>query len=461
MAMLLGSAGPLASAVARRSMISAPRACIRAPIHSLPHSPVSKIARAVETTLARSRHAKANARGLSSSSAPPNVDKGVAYWLLGTGGLVAGMVTIGGLTRLTKSGLSMTDWKVQGSLPPMTHDDWMVEFERYKLFPEWQQRKSMTLDEFKYIFYWEWGHRMFGRVVGVAFTGPLIYFAARGRITPQLRGRMALLFAMGGSQGLVGWWMVRSGLNEKDGGWVKEGQSREVRVSPYRLASHLCMAFSIYSLLLYTAFDVLYPKATQLSLASVPPKIAAKLPALRASAAGTAGVVFVTAMSGAFVAGNDAGCAFNTWPDMDGQFLPDAAVEGQLTPAWRNFFENTALVQFDHRMLAYSSIGAVATTYALARRGNVWAVLPMPTKVAMNGLVGMVTAQAALGISTLLMYVPIELAACHQAGSLVLLSFATLGAHSLRAVPLAAGAPIAAAAAGGAMAGGAGMVLSK
>lgn len=391
----------------------------------------------------------------------PAVDKGIAFWLLGTGGLVAGMVTVGGLTRLTKSGLSMTDWKVQGSLPPMTREEWLAEFERYKQFPEWKQRQSMTLDEFKYIFYWEWGHRMFGRVVGVAFTGPLLYFLARGRITPQLRGRMGLLFAMGGSQGLVGWWMVRSGLNEKDGGWVKEGQAKEIRVSPYRLASHLCMAFGIYSLLLYTACDVLYPKPTQLSLASVPAEVASKLPALRVAAVGTAGVVFVTAMSGAFVAGNDAGCAFNTWPDMDGQFLPDDAVEGRLEPAWRNFFENTALVQFDHRMLAYASIGAVATTYGLARRGNVWAVLPTQARVGMNGLVGMVSAQAALGISTLLLYVPIELAACHQAGSLVLLSFATLSAHSLRAVPLAAGTPIAAGAAGAAVAGGAGLALSK
>jgi cytochrome c oxidase assembly protein subunit 15 len=149
---------------------------------------------------------------ISSSALNPYAP--VAKWILGTSTLVAGMVHVGGITRLTKSGLSMTDWKPLGSLPPMNNTEWMTEFDRYKSFPEWQQRKSMTLDEFKYIFYWEWGHRMFGRVVGLCFAVPWGYFAIKGRIPPGYSNRMKLLFAMGGTQGLIGWWMVKSGLGD-------------------------------------------------------------------------------------------------------------------------------------------------------------------------------------------------------------------------------------------------------
>lgn len=135
----------------------------------------------------------------------PQEHKVIAYWLLGTGGLVAAMVTIGGITRLTRSGLSMTDWKLQGSLPPMNQADWEKEFERYKQFPEWQQRQRMTLEEFKFIYFWEYGHRMFGRFLGVAFTVPLVYFSARGMIPRKLYPRLGLLFGLGGTQGLIGW----------------------------------------------------------------------------------------------------------------------------------------------------------------------------------------------------------------------------------------------------------------
>eukprot|EP00622_Pseudochattonella_farcimen_P004870 FR740374.1.p1 GENE.FR740374.1~~FR740374.1.p1 ORF type:complete len:268 (+),score=8.75 FR740374.1:66-806(+) len=225
--------------------------------------------------------------------------------------------------------------------------------------------------------------------------------------------------------------MVKSGLE------VDPAQRKEIRVSPYRLATHLCMVFTTYSLLVWTAMGVLYPAAQAKELMrSVPVTLAAKLPQLRLATQTTAGVVFLTAMSGAFVAGNDAGNAFNTWPDMDGQFIPEGVAE--MSPLWRNAFENTATVQFDHRMLAYSSVGCVAGTYALARRGAVWALLPTRTRAAMNGMVAMVGVQAALGVSTLLLYVPISLAACHQAGSLVLLTLTGVGLHSLPGVPLKA-----------------------
>ena len=175
------------------------------------------------------------------------VDRAVGYWLLGCSGLVASMVTIGGLTRLTKSGLSMAYWKPTRVMPPVTYEEWAAEFEMYKRFPEWQQRQSMTLDEFKFIFYWEYGHRMLGRTVGVAFGAPLAYFLARGRIPAHLRGRMAGLFALGGSQGVIGWWMVKSGLE------VDPKQRKEIRVSPYRLATHLVSQGSFRSFFFFIA----------------------------------------------------------------------------------------------------------------------------------------------------------------------------------------------------------------
>jgi heme a synthase len=165
------------------------------------------------------------------------------------------MVTVGGVTRLTKSGLAMTDWKLQGSLPPMNQQEWQAEFARYKQFPEYQQRKSMTLDEFKFIFWWEYGHRMLGRTLGVIYGVPLLYFTARRMIPAHITGKVALLLGLGGTQGLVGWWMVRSGLN------LSPQQQKEIRVSPYRLATHLGMAFTTFALLVHTGLEALHGPA--------------------------------------------------------------------------------------------------------------------------------------------------------------------------------------------------------
>jgi len=265
---------------------------------------------------------------------------------------------------------------------------------------------------------------------------PLAYFLARGRIPAHLKPRMAALFGLGGAQGAVGAWMVQSGLD------MDPKQRQEIRVSPYRLATHLGMAFTTYSLLLWTALDVFQPKAiTRAAVSQIPLPTLPKLAAVRGSAVATAALVFTTALSGAFVAGNDAGRAFNTFPTMDGHWVPPGALD--LEPVWRNAFENTATVQFDHRALALASTTAVASTFVLARRGNVWALLPQSTKVAVTGMVGMVGVQVSLGVSTLLLYVPLELAAAHQLGSLVLLSFATAAAHSLKGVALRSVAPVA------------------
>ncbi|RYG59102.1 hypothetical protein EON64_20585, partial [archaeon] len=183
---------------------------------------------------------KPGARRLLCSSPQASGSRQVGYWLLGMSALVAGMVTVGGVTRLTRSGLSMTDWSLQGKLPPVTEAEWQAEFERYKQFPEWQQRRGMTLAEFKFIFFWEYAHRMLGRGVGVAFVLPALFFLARSSIPRHLHRRLLLLLGLGGTQGLVGWWMVRSGLE------VDPAQHKEIRVSPYRLATHLGLAFTTY-----------------------------------------------------------------------------------------------------------------------------------------------------------------------------------------------------------------------
>jgi heme a synthase len=365
------------------------------------------------------------------------VPKAVGYWLLGMSGLVAGMVSIGGITRLTKSGLSMTDWKLQGTLPPMNIEEWNREFDRYKQYPEWQQRQNMTLDEFKYIFYWEWGHRMMGRSLGFAFAVPFLVFAARGMIPSSLMPRMALLFGMGGTQGLIGWWMVKSGLDKAT--IIGLDQNREIRVSPYRLATHLGMAFLTFGACLWTGLEIVKP--TEETIRNLMKKsnmiskdVLANAKYIRRFSLFNVVLVATTVMSGAYVAGNDAGNAYNTFPKMGDEWIPEGMYS--LEPKWRNVFENTATVQFDHRILALSTLGSIATMFVLARKGSngqLWKhILPAHTKKWLHSVVGMAGVQVGLGISTLLLYVPIPLAATHQLGSLALLTFSTGALHSLR-----------------------------
>ena len=380
------------------------------------------------------------------SKQPLNPYTPVAKWILGTSGLVAGMVHIGGVTRLTKSGLSMTDWKPLGSLPPMTTEEWMQEFDRYKQFPEWQQRKSMDLEEFKYIFYWEWGHRMLGRVVGVCFAAPWAYFALRKRIPPGYHKRMGVLFTMGGTQGLVGWWMVKSGLGED-----RRNDAHEIRVSPYRLAAHLGMAFTTYSALVWTGLGILQipndvangvngnfgSKSKIVELAQSMSKEATKhARRVRGGAAAVTGLTAVTIASGAFVAGNDAGNAYNTFPKMDEQWIPvDDMIDPTLQPVYRNAFENTAMVQWNHRVLGTSTALSALTLagVGLFHPATRSAVTPQVNR-GLKVLGGVAVGQMSLGIATLLSYVPIGLAAVHQLGSLVVLSTGIYVVHSLRYV---------------------------
>lgn len=354
-------------------------------------------------------------------------NKHVAYWIFGVSGLVAGMVTVGGITRLTRSGLSMTDWKLQGSLPPITKEEWETEFRRYQQYPEWQQRQSMTLDEFKYIYYWEYGHRMLGRLLGVAFVLPMGYFAWKRKIPKEVYPRLFGLLGLGGAQGLIGWWMVRSGLGED-----MKGSKKEIRVSPYRLATHLGMAFLTFSGLVWTGLDLLNPKSKAEALGKELPSAAARYSkTLSKMARFNVGIVALTALSGAFVAGNDAGRAFNSFPLMGDTFIPEGILE--MEPLWRNFFENTATVQFDHRYLALSTyVSTLTLVFQAHARLRLLNMLPPLTKHAIRAIFVIGSAQVALGISTLLLYVPIELAALHQFGSICLLTCSLVVANSLK-----------------------------
>lgn len=363
----------------------------------------------------------------------------VARWLFGTAGAVAIMTTVGGVTRLTRSGLSMTDWKLQGSLPPISQQEWQEEFDRYKQFPEYQQRKSMTLDEFKYIYFWEYLHRMMGRTIGLIYGVPLVYFAARGVIPRHLYGKLAALLGLGGAQGLIGWWMVKSGLEDP---LMDPAKSRQIRVSPYRLSVHLGMAFTTFSLLVYTGLQALHgplPPKNEL-LESAGQKLVKEAQRLRGGSIATKALVFVTVLGGALVAGNDAGHAYNMWPKMtEDSWHPPGMFD--MKPLWRNFFENTATVQAQHRNIAYTTVSVAAATVLFARfgaGGKLWAVLPSTSRKAVTAVALVAAGQGALGITTLLLYDPLPLAAAHQATALLLLGTAVWSTHSLRFVKAAA-----------------------
>jgi heme a synthase len=349
-------------------------------------------------------------------------------WILGTAASVVGMIHVGGVTRLTQSGLSMTSWSPLGSLPPLTEEAWQAEFERYKSFPEWEQRQNMTLSDFQYIYGWEYGHRMLGRVVGLVFVLPWAYFSLRGRIPPGYQKRMVGLLAMGGTQGLVGWWMVKSGLGED-----RRGDKQEIRVKPVRLATHLSMAVATYGALLWTGLDILgLPhKQAMIDQASKLSNDALKQAArLRTGSLHLTALTGITIVSGALVAGNDAGRAYNTFPTMDGEWIPSEIA--QLKPWYRNLYENTATVQFNHRVLGVST-AAGAVGLAVMGLSPVKAALVTPqARLGLYAVGGAALGQVTLGITTLIHYVPISLAAAHQIGSIVVFSSGLYLAHSLR-----------------------------
>ena len=330
-------------------------------------------------------------------SSPARSQRHVAIWLFVMCGLLAAMVIVGGATRLTDSGLSITEWKpVTGAVPPLSETAWLAEFEKYKTIPEYEEVNfGMSLDQFKSIYWWEWGHRFLGRLIGVAFLIPMLFFLFTGQVGKSLGLKLGGLFLLGGMQGALGWWMVSSGLTER------------VDVSQYRLVAHLSLAVLLFGLMFWLALSLWPVKKTE---------DAAKLfmPAMF-----LAGAVYLQMMLGGFVAGLRAGRTFNTWPLMDGKFFPDGYFAG--APGFSDLFETIAAVQFNHRIGAYLvAVGAV-WFFFMARRS---AIAPRAKM-----LLAMVGLQVALGIWTVVAATPISLGLLHQAGALTVLASALYAAH--------------------------------
>lgn len=327
------------------------------------------------------------------------------------------MVVIGGITRLTESGLSITEWQpVTGVLPPIGAAQWQAEFDKYKAIPQYAAlHPGMTLAEFKLIFFWEYVHRLWGRLIGIVFAVPLGYFLLRGRIAWRLVPRLVGLFVLGGLQGALGWYMVESGLSQR------------VEVSQYRLAAHLLAAVIIYAALLWVALDLLAPRGH--------PIRDRRQASLRRGITFVLGLVIATVTAGAFVAGLRGGLIDNTFPLMEGGFVPPDYA--QLAPLYRNWFENPVAAQFNHRLLAEVTWIVIAALWIYASRID----LPGRARAAIHALFVVATLQAALGIGTLLLVVPLPLAVAHQAGAMLLITAALVARHALRPPRMDATAP--------------------
>lgn len=333
----------------------------------------------------------------------------VATWLLICCALVFAMVVVGGVTRLTRSGLSIVEWQpLIGTIPPLTAADWQELFVKYQGTPEYLQvNRGMALAEFKSIFWWEYIHRLLGRTIGLAFLLPLIWFLVQSKVARALAPRLVAIFLLGGLQGAVGWWMVKSGL------------VADPRVSHVRLSVHLGIAFLIFAAMFWTALGLLSPVPSD-----------ARRRRLARYGAGLAALLFVMVLSGGLVAGTRAGYAYNTFPLMNGQFLPPEYL--MLQPWWENLLHNMAAVQFNHRLIAWLLFFAVpAYWWALHR-----VALPRRARLAANLMLAMLAVQLALGIGTLLLRVPVALGAAHQAGAMLLFALVLWTAHALYRDPL-------------------------
>jgi cytochrome c oxidase assembly protein subunit 15 len=327
--------------------------------------------------------------------------RAVALWLMLCAAMVFAMVLIGGITRLTESGLSIVEWQpLMGAVPPLSEADWQALFEKYRQSPQFRQvNQGMTLAEFKTIFWWEYIHRLWGRLIGVAFLGPFLWFLQRRAVSGALAWKLAGIFALGGLQGAMGWYMVESGLVDRP------------EVSQYRLTAHLALALLIYALLLWTAWGLRGERR-------------ATAAGLKRGASALLVLIALTILMGGFVAGLDAGLVYNTFPLMEGRIVPpDYLSTG---PWWRDPFENRATAQFHHRVLAEATVIA-----AVLFAWRAWAAAPVRGLAAALALVALL--QAGLGVVTLLLTVPLPLAALHQAGALVLFTLALKTRFALRA----------------------------
>ncbi|KIJ56577.1 hypothetical protein M422DRAFT_218050 [Sphaerobolus stellatus SS14] len=389
---------------------------------------------------------------LSPHGLPPLSPPSVGYWLLFSSALVFSVIVVGGVTRLTESGLSITEWKpITGIIPPITQAQWEEEFEKYKATPEYKLlNHRMTLPEFKKIYHMEHGHRVLGRVIGIVFFLPFLYFLKSKSLGPKLPYRLGFLASLIGFQGFLGWYMVKSGLEDS----FMDTPGAIPRVSQYRLAAHLGAAIVLYAGMLRIGYSVLrdwkfVKKDTWNGVSGDGwQKILNNSRLQRFTKVGwlLTGLVLVTALSGAFVAGLDAGLVYNEFPTMGGRLVPptDELYSTNYTQnldksdIWRNIFENPTTVQFNHRVLAITTYLSTAAFYvsglSLAKAG----ILPPITRTLVTAAFAAANVQVALGISTLLYLVPIPLAAAHQAGSIALLTAMIAVVTSLRQPGLAA-----------------------
>jgi len=342
---------------------------------------------------------------MNNFESPPGARRQIAVWLFCLCGFVALVVLVGGMTRLTDSGLSITEWKpVVGLLPPLSQETWQQEFEKYQQIPEYRLVNSdMDLAAFKSIYWWEWGHRFMARMAGLVFLVPFVYFWAAKKLGRKDLPKLLLLFILGGAQGGLGWYMVKSGLSVR------------VDVSQYRLAAHLGLAFLVYGYSFWMALGFWRGKSAGTTSSYW----------LRSGIVALCGLIFLQIVLGALVAGLDAGLTYNSWPLMDGRWIPTGLA--QLEPLYLNLFENITMVQFNHRWLAAIILVLTIILWGASRRGDpLWRPLSV--------MLAVVLGQFILGVWTLLAVAPIALAAAHQMGALIGFSMALLLAHlTLRA----------------------------
>eukprot|EP01134_Creolimax_fragrantissima_P000150 CFRG0150T1 len=329
--------------------------------------------------------------------------------------MTVGAVVLGGVTRLTESGLSMVNWHpLYGIRPPITAEEWEEEFREYQKYPEFKYtNKNMTVDEFKNIFYMEWFHRIWGRTIGIVYAVPAVYYLSRRWVPTNMKRTIGFIGVLIGCQGLMGWYMVKSGLKDDP------DPNAVPRVSQYRLCAHLGLALVIYTMALWCGLK-------HLSKPSIIADI--KAVAVRRNTHMVTGLVFTTALSGAFVAGLDAGLVYNSFPMMADRWIPTDM--WAFDPWYKNLLENPTTVQFNHRVLGMSTFASVMLLWAQSRKVH----LPVRAKLAVNCLAGMVCVQVSLGIATLLYFVPTPLAATHQSGSVALLTIALWLMSELRLV---------------------------
>ena len=334
-----------------------------------------------------------------------NPYKPIIYWLLTGCSLIFLMVVIGGITRLTNSGLSMVDWKlIMGMVPPLSEQDWIETFNQYKQFPEYQGVNFMfTLAEFKAIFFWEYLHRLIGRLIGIVFIVPFFYFLIKKKFTKKLMNQCLIILTMGGLQGFLGWWMVKSGLVDNPD------------VSHYRLAIHLIAAFLTFAYTLWVALGLIYHN-----------EIRPNVPSMRKWVAVLFVVTVIQIVYGAFVAGLNAGLVYNTWPKMGGEWIAEAVTA--IDPIWVNFVNGLAGVQFIHRYLAYIVVGLVVFLFLKSSKFKLSSI----QLTALKALIIVVFIQFLLGIFTLIFSVPIWLGVTHQVGAFLLLGVVVYTAYSFR-----------------------------